>query len=80
MGTRRVRFTDEQRRRLAVAGKAVGRKALLDLAGLVTPDARLPSFFNRVEPSGPRRQNSKVVVEETGLDFGEGQLYASGQS
>ena len=37
-GDRRIRLTDDQRRRLAVAGKAVGRKALADLAGLVTPD------------------------------------------
>ena len=32
LGERRVRFTDDQRRRLAVAGNAVGRTALLDLA------------------------------------------------
>jgi putative transposase len=38
LGDRRIRLTDDQRRRLAVAGKAVGRKALADLAGLVTPD------------------------------------------
>jgi len=41
LGNRRIRLTDDQRRRLAVAGKAVGRKALLDLAGLVTPDTIL---------------------------------------
>ena len=34
-GDRRIRLTDDQRRRLAVAGKAVGREALADLAGLV---------------------------------------------
>ena len=39
-----------------------------------SPDARFPSFFNRVEPSGSRRQHSKVVVERHGLDFGEAQL------
>ena len=41
LGDRRIRLTDDQRRRLAVAGKAVGRKALLDLAGIVTPDTIL---------------------------------------
>jgi len=41
LGERRIRLTDEQRRRLAVAGKAVGGKALLDLARLVTPDTIL---------------------------------------
>jgi hypothetical protein len=41
LGDRRIRLTDDQRRRLAVPGKAVGRKALADLAGLVTPDTIL---------------------------------------
>ena len=41
LGDRRIRLTDDQRRRLAVAGKAVGRKALADFAGLVTPDTIL---------------------------------------
>ena len=41
LGDRRARFTDDQRRRLAVAGKAVGRRVLLDLAGIVTPDTIL---------------------------------------
>jgi hypothetical protein len=37
LGNRRLRLTDAQRRRLAVRGKALGRKALDELAGLVTP-------------------------------------------
>jgi len=41
LGDRRIRLTEGQRRRLAVAGKAVGRKELLDLSGLVTPDTIL---------------------------------------
>jgi len=35
-GGRRLRLSDTQRRRLAVKGKAVGRKALSELAGIVT--------------------------------------------
>ena len=42
LGSRRVRLTDAQRRRLAVRGKALGRKALDELAGLVTPATILP--------------------------------------
>jgi hypothetical protein len=38
---RRLRFTDAQRRRLAANGRAVGRRALEQLAGLVTPDTIL---------------------------------------
>ncbi len=38
---RRVRLTDQQRRRLAVLGHSVGRRALRHIATLVTPDTIL---------------------------------------
>ena len=42
---KRLRFTDEQRRRLAVKAKALGRKAPLEqFAGIVTPDTLLRWF------------------------------------
>jgi hypothetical protein len=41
LGGRRLRFTDAQRRRLAAKGRAVGRRTLDQLAGLVTPDTIL---------------------------------------
>jgi transposase InsO family protein len=41
LGSRRLRFTDAQRRRLATKGKALGHRALEQLAGLVTPDTIL---------------------------------------
>jgi len=41
LGDQRLRFTDAQRRRLATKGKALGRRALEQLAGLVTPDTIL---------------------------------------
>jgi hypothetical protein len=40
-GRKRLRLTDDQRRRLAVLGKALGRRALTDIASLVTPDTIL---------------------------------------
>jgi len=40
-GGRRLRLTDAQRRRLAAKGKALGRKALRQVAGIVTPDTIL---------------------------------------
>jgi transposase InsO family protein len=40
-GAQRVRLTDDQRRRLAVKGKALGRRGLADVAGIVTPDTIL---------------------------------------
>jgi hypothetical protein len=38
---KRPRFNGDQRRRLAVKGKSVGRKDLLRLASIVTPDTLL---------------------------------------
>ena len=38
LGGRRVRLNDNQRRRLAVKAKALGRKALAEVASIVTPD------------------------------------------
>jgi transposase InsO family protein len=40
-GKRRVLLTDDQRRLLAVKGKALGRKALMELTTIVTPDTIL---------------------------------------
>jgi transposase InsO family protein len=41
LGNRRIRFTDEQRVRLAERAKGLGRKALRELATLVTPETLL---------------------------------------
>jgi putative transposase len=38
LGDRRLRFNDDQRRRLAVRAKGLGRKLLAEVASLVTPD------------------------------------------
>jgi transposase InsO family protein len=40
-GNKRLRFTDDQRRRLAVKGKPLGRRLLDKVAGIVTPDTIL---------------------------------------
>ena len=41
LGTRRLRFDDEQRRRLAVRAKLLGRRVLAEIATIVTPDTLL---------------------------------------
>src|SRR5437588_11718060 len=41
LGGRRLRFTDEQRRRLAAKAKGLGRKLLAEVATLVTPETLL---------------------------------------
>jgi hypothetical protein len=40
-GSRRLRLTDDQRRRLAVKGHVLGRRHLAAVAGIVTPDTIL---------------------------------------
>ena len=40
-GKRRILLSDEQRRRLAIKGKALGRKTLREIATIVTPDTIL---------------------------------------
>jgi hypothetical protein len=40
-GSRRLRLTDDQRRRLAVKGQVLGRRRLAAVAGIVTPDTIL---------------------------------------
>jgi transposase InsO family protein len=41
LGERQLRFNDDQRRRLAVKAKGLGRKALAELGTVVTPDTLL---------------------------------------
>ena len=40
-GPGRLRLTDDQRRRLAVKGKVLGRRRLVGIAGIITPDTIL---------------------------------------
>ena len=44
---KRLRFTDQRRRRLSVKAKALGRKTLEQFAGIVTPDT-LMRWFNKL--------------------------------
>ena len=41
LGKKRILLNDDQRRRLAVKGKVLGRKALREIATIVTPDTIL---------------------------------------
>lgn len=38
LGNKQIRLTDDQRRRLAVLGKALGRKVLIEICSIVTPN------------------------------------------
>ncbi|MBN1652693.1 MAG: transposase [Deltaproteobacteria bacterium] len=48
LGGKRIRFTDDQRRRLAVKAKALGRKALSKMDCIVTPDTLLRWYHNLI--------------------------------
>ncbi len=41
MGRKRILLSDDQRRLLAVKGKALGRKTMMELTTIVTPDTIL---------------------------------------
>ena len=70
-GTKRVLLTDDQRRRLAVKGKILGRKRILEVGTLFTPDTilRWPRRLvaekwdtsDRQKPGRPRVR--KVIVD-----------------
>ena len=47
LGSRRLRLTDAQRRRLAMRGKKLGRRALNQVAGIATPDTILRWYHVR---------------------------------
>ena len=57
-GDRRLRLTNDQRRRLAVKGKALGRKVLGEIAGIVTPDTILRWYRQLVACPPPRYQRT----------------------
>ena len=55
LGDRRLRLTDEQRRRLAVKAKGLGRKILSEVATIVTPETLL-AVASKVDRREVRRQ------------------------
>jgi len=65
LGGRRLRFTDDQRRRLVVKGRIVGRRRLGEFAGLVTPDTILRWYrelIARKYDGSVRRQTGRPTV------------------
>ena len=59
LGRKRILLTDDQRRLLAVKGKSIGRKALLELITIVTPDT-IRRFSRKVRRRYDMSQRSKV--------------------
>jgi hypothetical protein len=70
IGSRRIRFTDVQRRRLAQRAKRVGRRGLFEVATLVTPDTLLRWYrtliarkYDGSRRRGPGRPKTAVEIE-----------------
>ena len=70
LGDRRLRFTDDQRRRLAVKAKGLGRRALSQLATIVTPETLLAWHrkliarkYDGSARRGPGRPRSEAAIE-----------------
>ena len=58
LGDKRLRFTDDQRRQLAAKAKGLGRKMLVELGTIVTPETLAPpadrAKIRRQQETGPR--------------------------
>ena len=70
LGNRRVLFNDDQRRRLAIRAKRLGRKLLAEVATLVTPDTLLAwhrrliaQKYDGHEKRGPGRPRTGQSLE-----------------
>ncbi|MCP4599089.1 MAG: transposase [Proteobacteria bacterium] len=70
-GGKRIRFTDKERRRLAIKAKVVGRKALMECACIVTPDTLLRWYrqlvaqkYDGSKKRGPGRPRVKEIIRD----------------
>jgi len=84
LGERRLRFTDDQRRRLAAKAKELGRKLLREIATIVTPETLLAwhrkliaQKYDGSAKRGPGRPRTADEIEtlvvrmaEENLDWG----------
>ena len=78
LGGRRLRFTDDQRRRLAAKGKGVGRKLLAEVATIVTPETLLAwhrkliaQKYDGTSKRGPGRPRTDGEIESLVIRLAE---------
>ena len=76
LGGGKLRFTDDQRRRLAVKGRVLGRRVLDELARLVTPDTILrwyreliPAKYDGTARRGAGRPGTASSLRELVVRF-----------
>jgi hypothetical protein len=70
-GKKRIRLTDDQRRRLAVKGKTLGRKVPSEIGTIVTPDTILRWHRQLVVQKRDLSHRHKRPGEEVGCVDGE---------
>ncbi len=72
LGKRRILLNDDQRRRLAVKGKILGRKRLEEIGTLFTPDTILRGYrmlvakkwdYSKNRKNAGRRRIRQVIVD-----------------
>ena len=63
LGSRPLRLTNAQRRRLAVRGKRLGRRALAEVAGIVTPDTILRWYRSLIRWQCPEASRPTADLE-----------------
>jgi putative transposase len=68
-GSRRLRLTDDQRRRLAVNGQVLGRRRLAAVAGIVTPDTIMRWYRRLVAAKYDSSQTRRPGRPTTKLDI-----------
>jgi hypothetical protein len=63
LGPGRLRFTDDQRRRLAAKAKTLGQRALRDIATIVTPDTLLAWDSVQYVSAAPSGANTRARTD-----------------
>ena len=71
LGGKRLRFTDRQRRRLAVKAKAIGRKRLFRIGTLVTPDTLFRWYRELIAKKYDGSKNRRPGRPRTAVDIEE---------
>ena len=71
LGDRRLRLTDDQRRRLAAKAKGLGRKRLAEVAGIVTPETLLAWHRKLIAQKYDGTANRKLGRPRTGSEIEE---------
>ncbi len=72
---RRLRLTDDERRRLAAKGKVLGRKVLAEVATIVTPDTIMAWYRRLIARTAANEGHHLLSVQASGAKpLSEGNL------